>query len=83
MDGLIDVRLQEQEHALRSVLADLARAHHEVRMLQRTSGWRGPAGSAYDAAVATMEGRLETAEQGVRQALRDTAEAIIARGRCG
>ena len=83
MDAQIDALLREQESALRAVLSVLAQAHHEVRLLQRSTGWRGPAASAYAAALGILETRLDGAQERLREAIRETADAIIARGCCG
>jgi hypothetical protein len=83
VDALIDARLQEQEVALRAVLTLLGQTHREVRLLQRAAGWHGPAASAYDSALRMLEARLGLAEERLREALRETADAIITRACCG
>lgn len=80
MDDLVNLRLREQELALRDVITAFARLHQRAAVLDSGNGWIGPASAAYDAGLELLRAELDAAHRCLIEALQDTASAVVSVG---
>lgn len=78
MDELTNLRLRDQELALREVITTFARLHQRGVALGSGHGWFGPASAAYDAGLDLLRAELVAAHHRLVEALQDTASAVAA-----
>ena len=78
VDELMNLRLRDQELALRKVITAFGRLHQRGAGLGSGHGWFGPASAAYDAGLDLLRAELQLAHQRLVEALQDTASAVVA-----